>query len=800
MRLKCTFMFFITTFLSQVQAQTVILPGDVSGTWLSTGSPYQVQGDIQIHDGVTLTIEPGVTVEFQGHYALNVQGRLLAIGTVTDSIIFTVNDTIGFSQPDTILGGWNGIHFIDTPTQNDTSKIIFCKLQFGKAVGTGYPDNSGGVMFIANFDKVVIDNSLITHNSAGGLDSPSGGAISLAFADILVRENEFSHNRAWDGGAIQIWESAPVFRDNSIIFNKADNGGGAVWISGLSNAQFNNDIFSNNIAQGNGGALICWNSSISTLNNVSLTGNTAWWGGGMGVYNCEIYLNNCIASNNRAESLGGGIHADYSTLHLNQTTFLQDTSDSGSGGVHAWHCQVDADRCLFRENVAINGGAFHSDFSQVEIRRSTFSRNIATNGAGIDAYCIDLVLDSCDFIQNIAYNAAASIQYNADTTEFSQPYQVTLTQNRFELNYTPNLVGGITINQFNSDSSLVDLLVDNCIFTSNSADHAASFRIMGSVHNFIVSNSVFTGNDALRWAAGPFLIVNCRGRFINCLFASNLASVGGGTSSGGGVAVSQEAQIDFVNCTFANNSSGFGGGLDIRSGGTACVMNSIFWDNTNQQISITTTDSRVSSLTLNYCDIQNGLDSISVDTSSVFNWGDGNMDVDPLFTHTVGADYHLQDGSPCIGAGIDSLEITGTWYLAPITDLEGNPRPNPVGSMPDMGAYESPLALPSAISSDGNQIPDKFVLYQNYPNPFNPLTHICFDLPRAEDVQLLVYDVLGRQIAILVNQKMVAGVHEFQWHAQDIPSGIYFYQLKAGDPSTGSGQSFVETKKMLLVR
>ena len=786
----CFLSLMIMTF--SVLSQTIVPPGDVSGTWLLAGSPYQVQGDIQIPDGTTLNIEPGVTVEFQGHFALNVQGRLLAIGTVTDSIIFTVNDTTGFSQPDTTRGGWNGLHFIDTPTQNDTTKIIFCKLQFGKAVGTGYPDNSGGVMFIANFDKVIIANSLITHNSAGGLDSPSGGAISLAFADILVRENEISYNRAWDGGAIQIWESAPDFRDNNLIFNKADNGGGAVWISGLSNAQFNNDIFSNNIARGNGGALICWNSSISTLNNVSLTGNTARWGGGMGVYNCEIYLNNCNVSNNRAENLGGGIHADFSTLHLNQTTFLQDTSDSGSGGVHAWYCQVNADRCQFRENVAINGGAFHSDFSQIEIRRSTFSRNVATNGAGIDAYCIDLLLDSCDFVQNIAYNAAASIQYNADTTEFSQPYQVTLTQNRFELNYTPNLVAGITINQNNSDSSLVDLLVDNCMFISNSADHAASFRIMGNVHDFTVSNSIFIGNDALRWAAGPFLIVNCQGKFVNCLFSENQASVAGGTSSGGGVAVSQEAQIDFVNCTFADNSSGFGGGLDIRSGGKVSVMNSIFWYNTNQQICITTTDNRISSLTLNYCDIQNGLDSISVDTSSVFNWGDGNMDANPLFVHPAGANFHLQDGSPCIGAGVDSLEVSGKWFICPPSDLEGNPRPNPAGSMPDMGAYESPLALPTAISFEGNRIPDKFALYQNYPNPFNPVTRIRFDLPRSQDVQLVVYDILGRQVAILANEKMVAGTHEFQWHAEKIPSGIYLYQIKAGD--------FVQTNKMILLK
>jgi hypothetical protein len=256
--------------------------------------------------------------------------------------------------------------------------------------------------------------------------------------------------------------------------------------------------------------------------------------------------------------------------------------------------------------------------------------------------------------------------------------------------------------------------------------------------------------------------------------------------------VSQEAQIDFLNCTFVNNSSGFGGGLDIRSGGKVSVMNSIFWYNTNQQICITTTDNRISSLTLNYCDIQNGLDSISVDTSSVFNWGDGNMDANPLFVHPAGANFHLQDGSPCIGAGVDSLEVSGKWFICPPSDLEGNPRPNPAGSMPDMGAYESPLALPTTISFEGNRIPDKFALYQNYPNPFNPVTRIRFDLPRSQDVQLVVYDILGRQVAILANEKMVAGTHEFQWHAEKIPSGIYFYRISAGD--------FVQTNKMILLK
>ena len=76
--------------------QTYIPPGDVSGTWISGNSPYYIQGDITILNDSTLTIEPGVLVEFQGYYALNVQGRLSAIGTDTSIITFTVDDTTGF--------------------------------------------------------------------------------------------------------------------------------------------------------------------------------------------------------------------------------------------------------------------------------------------------------------------------------------------------------------------------------------------------------------------------------------------------------------------------------------------------------------------------------------------------------------------------------------------------------------------------------------------------------------------------------------------------------------------------------
>ena len=120
--------FFTLFFISCSFSQTIIPPGDVYGTWATPGSPYIIEGDINIPNDSTLHIEPGIVVEFMGHYTLKVQGRLRASGTVTDSIFFTVSDTNGFSNPDTTLGGWDGILFDNTPLQNDSSIFLYCSV------------------------------------------------------------------------------------------------------------------------------------------------------------------------------------------------------------------------------------------------------------------------------------------------------------------------------------------------------------------------------------------------------------------------------------------------------------------------------------------------------------------------------------------------------------------------------------------------------------------------------------------------------------------------------------------------
>lgn len=97
---------------------------------------------------------------------------------------------------------------------------------------------------------------------------------------------------------------------------------------------------------------------------------------------------------------------------------------------------------------------------------------------------------------------------------------------------------------------------------------------------------------------------------------------------------------------------------------------------------------------------------------------------------------------------------------------------------------------PIGIKSISSEIPKSYNLLQNYPNPFNPSTNIEFSLPKSSNVELAIFDVLGRKIATLVNQQLNTGSYLVDWNATDFPSGIYFYRLIARD--------YIETRKMVL--
>lgn len=142
-------------------AQTTV-SGPQSGLWMASGSPYRVTGEIVVPAGQTLTIEPGVRVQFDGHFKFTVNGRLQAVGAENDSIFFTTDD---------VATGWGGIRI----ESSVISTLSYCRIEFGKTAGD-YPDMHGGGLALLGSDAVV-SHCVFADNDATADDLGMGGAV-----------------------------------------------------------------------------------------------------------------------------------------------------------------------------------------------------------------------------------------------------------------------------------------------------------------------------------------------------------------------------------------------------------------------------------------------------------------------------------------------------------------------------------------------------------------------------------------------------------------------------------------------
>lgn len=106
--------------------------------------------------------------------------------------------------------------------------------------------------------------------------------------------------------------------------------------------------------------------------------------------------------------------------------------------------------------------------------------------------------------------------------------------------------------------------------------------------------------------------------------------------------------------------------------------------------------------------------------------------------------------------------------------------------------FESVTVALSGVAPDSPDMPTRFSLGQNYPNPYNPTTTINFDVPKASHVTLSVFNVLGQEVANLVDMEMEAGSHQVEFDGSGIASGVYFYRIAA--------ENFSQTRKMVLVK
>lgn len=404
-----TIVILISLFIGLLNAncfsQTNIPGGVVSGTWTKVNSPYLVNGAIMIANGSTLTIQPGVSVEFQGDYKFLVLGQLLASGLVNDSITFTAADT---------TAGWLGIRFDSTLVTNDTSRFSFCKFKYGKANGTSAIIH-GGAMYLNKFSKVNISNSLFTNCRA----NMWGGGIYCRVSNAIISNNTFIHNFAnWGGGGIYFENGDPTIVNNQFSHN-------AVSIA--------------NVARGSG--ICCYSSNGAFIAYNMFLNNSSFRGGGVFTSGGGPTISHNSFIGNKATADGAAVECELSDALISYNTF-----SANIGSVIG--CESKSPIISYNLITNNNGVGIHC-FNNNSNYIPTISNNsiVNNNGSGI----------SCSIVNPVILNNVISNNQGSGIYCFS--FQGQISNNSITNNTASSFGGGIFCN--NSSPGITNNTIAN---------------------------------------------------------------------------------------------------------------------------------------------------------------------------------------------------------------------------------------------------------------------------------------------------------------------------------------------------
>lgn len=359
------FLFLFSLVPANSQAQTSIeVEGVISADTTWSADTIKITGDVEVQSGVTLTIEPGTRVEFQGNYQLFFNyATLRATGTETDSIVFTVSDTTGFWDQSVDSGGWKGIKLFEIPESGDSSDMQYCIIEYAK---------SGRGLHLDHHSKIKIKNCVIRHNrgpNSGGMlitggkpyvhgnqfynnFTDYGSAININTSDPSIGGNSFENNTS-DGGIIHCSWGGPTIKNNSFKNNSiTGNLSGVIFVwRGLWNTVIDGNMLANNSVTGTDPGMIFVRQTDRAIISNNLVVNNE--GSGVFVDRCDpLFINNTIANN--LSDYGGGIYInDGSPRIINTILWENSARDQGNqvfinkGNPEFLFCNIEGDSSDF---------------------------------------------------------------------------------------------------------------------------------------------------------------------------------------------------------------------------------------------------------------------------------------------------------------------------------------------------------------------------------------------------------------------------------------------------------------------
>jgi hypothetical protein len=810
---------FVVMVSMTVSAAVFNVPGDFATIQEALDSRMIIQGD-------TVLVQPGTypeNINFNGH------------NVVVGSLFLTTGDRLYITS--TIIDGDSSGSAVTFENDEDSSAAII-----GFTISNGYAENGGGVLCL-NSEPTISDN-IIIENTAGR----EGGGIYCSHSNPVIRNNTIIENQAVRGGGICYKYCNPAYAGhdedyefiarrnalspiaNNVISKNSAILGGGIYCLGCNLLMRNNTITGNSAEQG--GGLFCIKS------NPIIT-STIFWGNssddGPQIHGSSVRIS--YSDIQGGWDGDGNIDldplfrdAENGDFHL-ANTYCGDADDSpcidaGNPGIN--DSLIDCARGLgtvLADMGAYGGGAAAaesetivriphdfqtiqqginvvSDDDTVLVYPGTYVENIDFDGRGIMLGSLFL------FTGNKAHTASTVIDGDSsgtvvtfengeDSSAVIAGFSIVngLAENGggiFCFYSAPtirdNIIGSNTANSegggifcFYSNPS-----IKNNVIRENSATSGGGINCRYS--NPAISGNLIIRNGVSWEGGGIFCRDNSAPLIQNNDVRENWADYGGGimcrysnpsisntvvslnsANRGGGIFCAG-SNPSAVNITITQNSAELGGGIFCLNS-SPLINNGILWYN----IADEGPQIYGSAPQITYSDIQGGWE------------GQGNIDLDPLFRDLENGDFHLMAvdcgqpfDSPCVDAGdpaiSDSL-LDCSWGLGTTSS--------------DMGAYGGGSIL-TAIDGSEFGLPRCLVLAGNYPNPFNVSTSIRYNLPEASNLSIEIFNILGQQVATLMEGFEQAGEYTIIWNASDLPSGVYFARLETGKS--------IETIKMLLLK
>lgn len=570
-----------------------------------------------------------------------------------------------------------------------------------------------------------------------------------------------------------------VIRHNKIKINTSSSDGFSAFGAGmsvLSNAIITNNIIEHNsctntFSQTDGAGIeveewlvpgISAEIRDNTVRYNTLNGKTDSWGAGISVhYVSDVLIEGNIISDNTGNgtsySWGGGIfvmHPDQIkiTENLIENNTLNADRTSGGGIFLGETANVQIENNTFNNNscnsqqASWGGGIFCYQSDTIEILNNTFEKN-ECNSASSNAGGGGINLNSCgktkisdnEISENLVHLTTGTNYWGGGILIDRATDTVIIQYNFIDKNSLTNgngnngHGGGISFYCVND----IVAYVNGNKLTNNYSDYRGGGLCSRNFYRSFIQNNLFKGNDCYKY--GGAMMLNKTSKNEN--------------------AVSHPL---VVNNTFLDNTTENGGAIYSYMGENyPVILNNIFWNNAADYY-----QDIFNTVSYELPVYHNLIDTDELETP----WtGEGNMLCDP---ELMDDSLHLDLPSMCVNAGISVLELEGVWYPSPNTDIDGEVRPY-MGTKPDLGADEAQwlyVAVEEVAKTEE-------VKLKTYPNPFSGSTTIEYQLEKSSNFQLLIYNHLGEQVE-QITEYQPQGKHQFTWHAENLPAGVYYCVLK----------------------